>query len=176
MPNPAWSPNATIAPYAVIVDSNGNIQQAGAAGGTTALNPPSVWGFNLGEVTQDNTVSWTCVAVLATPVPAIAGLPAASPPSFLTDADGLDVNAIVKDMIAEYEAIAGRSLQPAQVERLFINFAAYRESLVRQAIQYTGEQNLIAFARYPMLDSLGALLGVTRLASQPANTIIQFVL
>ncbi len=175
MANPAWSPNTTIAGYAVIVDSNGNVQQAGAAGGITGLNPPAPWGQNLGDNTPDNTVQWTCVAVFAQPGPAIAGLPS-TPPLFLTDADGLSVPAVVTDMVAQFEAIAGRKVYPAQVERLYINFSAYRESLVRQAVQYTGQQNLLAFASFPCLDFLGQLLNVSRLSAQPATVVIQFVL
>ncbi len=105
-----------------------------------------------------------------------AGIPSLPPPVFVNDADGLDPNLIVADMIAEFEAAAGRRLQPAQVERLLINLYAYRESLVRNAIQYAGEQNLLAFASFPMIDFLGQLLGVTRLASQPALTTILFTL
>src|SRR5579863_5966536 len=105
-----------------------------------------------------------------------AGIPSLPPPIFVNDADGLDPNKILADMIAEFEAASGRTLQPAQVERLLINLYAYRESLVRNAIQYAGEQNLLAFASFPMLDYLGQLLGVSRLASQPASTMIQFTL
>src|SRR5690242_5825819 len=148
MANPSWSPNTTIAPFGVIVDSNGNIQQAGSNGGTTGLNQPDPWGDDLDEETPDGSVEWTCVVVVAAPAPAIAGLPS-TPPLFLDDADGLDVTSITNDMIAEFEDIADRTLQPAQPERLYINFAAYRESLVREAIQFAGEQNLVAFARYP---------------------------
>ena len=111
----------------------------------------------------------------AQPGPAVAGLPAA-PPLFLTDSDGLSVPAIVTDMVAQFEDETGRTIYPAQVERLYINFSAYRESLVRQAIQYTGQQNLLAFAAYPCLDFLGSLLAVTRLLAQPATTVIQFQL
>jgi phage-related baseplate assembly protein len=105
-----------------------------------------------------------------------AGIPSLPPPLFVNDADGLDPNLILADMIAEFEAASGRTLQPAQVERLLINLYAYRESLVRNAIQYAGEQNLLAFASFPMLDYLGQLLSVTRLASQPAVTTLQFTL
>jgi len=84
-----------------------------------------------------------------------AGIPSLPPPVFVNDADGLDPNRIRADMIAEFEAASGRTLQPAQVERLLINLYAYRESLVRNAIQYAGEQNLLAFASFPMLDYLG---------------------
>ena len=105
-----------------------------------------------------------------------AGIPSLPPPVFVNDADGLDPNLILADMIAEFEAAAGRTLYPAQVERLLINLYAYRESLVRNAIQYAAQQNLLAFASFPMLDYLGQLLSVTRLASQPAVTTLQFTL
>ena len=97
-------------------------------------------------------------------------------PQFVNDSDGLNPNLILADMVAEFEAAAGRTLQPAQVERLLINLYAYRESLVRNAIQYTGQQNLLAFATFPMLDYLGQLLGVTRLPAQSATATIQFTL
>ncbi|MGH3265042.1 MAG: hypothetical protein ACRDNS_23970, partial [Trebonia sp.] len=103
----------------------------------------------------------------------ISSLP---PPVFLSDADGLDPNLILADMIAMFEEVTGRTLYPAQVERLLINLYAYREALVRNAIQYTGQQNLLAFAAYPMIDYLGQLLGVTRLASVAATCTIQFTL
>jgi phage-related baseplate assembly protein len=103
----------------------------------------------------------------------ISSLPA---PVFVNDQDGLDPNRILADMIAAFEAAAGRTLQPAQVERLLINLYAYRESLVRNAIQYAGEQNLLAFAAFPMLDYLGGLLGVIRLGAEPAVTTVQFTL
>jgi phage-related baseplate assembly protein len=105
-----------------------------------------------------------------------AGITSLPPPVFVDDADGLDPNLILADMIAEFEAAAERTLYPAQVERLLINLYAYRESLVRDAIQYAGQQNLLAFASFPMLDYLGQLLSVTRLASQPAVTTLQFTL
>lgn len=97
-------------------------------------------------------------------------------PVFVSDADGLDPNLILADMIAEFQTAAGRTLQPAQVERLLINLYAYRESLVRNAIQYVGQQNLLAYASFPMIDYLGQLLGVTRLPAQAAVSTIQFTL
>ncbi len=105
-----------------------------------------------------------------------ASIPQLPVPQFVSDSDGLDPNLILADMVAEFEAAAGRTLQPAQVERLLINLYAYRESLVRNAIQYTGEQNLLAFAAFPMLDYLGQLLGVTRLPAQSASVTLQFTL
>lgn len=103
----------------------------------------------------------------------ISSLP---PPVFLSDADGLDPNLILSDMITMFETVTGRTLYPAQVERLLINLYAYREALIRNAIQYTGQQNLLAFSSYPMIDYLGQLLGVSRLASVAATCTLQFTL
>src|SRR5271156_6908404 len=105
-----------------------------------------------------------------------AGIPSLPAPVFVNDADGLDKILILADRVAEFEAAAGRTLYPAQVERLLINLYAYRKSLVRNAIQYAAEQNLLAFATFPMIDYLGQLLSVSRLASQPALTTLQFTL
>jgi phage-related baseplate assembly protein len=105
-----------------------------------------------------------------------AAIPALPPPIFVNDADGMDPNLILADMVATFQATAGRTLQPAQVERLLINLYAYRESLVRNAIQYAGQQNLLAYAAFPMLDYLGQLLSVARLSAQSAGTMLQFTL
>ena len=69
-----------------------------------------------------------------------AGISNLPPPTFINDADGLNPNLILADMVAAFQAAAGRTLQPAQVERLLINLYAYRESLVRNAIQYAGSR------------------------------------
>ncbi|MGH7932264.1 MAG: baseplate assembly protein [Candidatus Binataceae bacterium] len=105
-----------------------------------------------------------------------AGIPPLAPPVFVPDTDGLDPNLILADMVSAFESAAGRTLQPAQVERLLINLYAYRESLVRNAIQYAGQQNLLAYATFPMIDYLGQLLGITRLAAQGATAMLQFTL
>lgn len=116
-------------------------------------------------------------------IPPATGRPQTVPvdlptPSFVNDADGLDTVKILNDMIATFESpqYADRTLYPAQVEQLLINLYAYRETLVRNAIQYCGLQNLLAFAAYPMLDYIGQLLGITRLPAQAAQTTLQFTL
>jgi phage-related baseplate assembly protein len=83
---------------------------------------------------------------------------------------------IVAEMKADYEARTGRTLEPAQVEQLLINAFAYRELLIRNQIQDAALQNLVAFARFPMLDYLGELVGVVRLTSQPAQTTLLLTL
>ncbi len=87
-----------------------------------------------------------------------------------------DVNQIVNEMVAQYEQLSGKTLQPAQVERLLINTFAYRESLIREKIQYAALQNLVEFANAPVLDELGRLVGVTRLAASAATVEVLFTL
>ncbi|EPD6340821.1 baseplate assembly protein [Proteus mirabilis] len=94
----------------------------------------------------------------------------------LTEPDFIerDADKITAEMIAQYERDTGKTLYPAQAERLLINLWAYREMLIRVAIQEAAKQNLVAFAREPMIDFLGELVGVYRLAPQPASTLLQF--
>lgn len=87
-----------------------------------------------------------------------------------------DAQSVLDACIAEYERLTGRPLYPAQSERLLINLIAYREHLVRVGIQEAAEQNLVAFARAPMLDYLGELVGVIRIPAQPARCILRFSL
>jgi phage-related baseplate assembly protein len=79
------------------------------------------------------------------------------PPAFLETAPAV----IADEMVAAFEATTGRTLYPAQVERLLIDVMAYRESLVRQGIQNAAEQNLVDFADGGHLEALGRLLGVS---------------
>lgn len=85
-----------------------------------------------------------------------------------------DPVAITTELVRAYEAAAGKTLYPAQIERLFIDLMAYRETLVRALINDVARQNLVAFARAPMLDFLGELVGVARLPAQPARTTLRF--
>ncbi len=87
-----------------------------------------------------------------------------------------DPRGLTAQMVADYEAMVGRKLQPAQVERLLVDVIAYRESLVRIAIQEAAKQNLLAYAAFPMLDHLGDLLGVRRLPPASAVATLRFVL
>ncbi len=84
-----------------------------------------------------------------------------------------DPQAVITEMVAQFEAMTGKTLYPAQVDRLLVDLVSYRESLVRIGIQEAAEQNLVAFARAPMLDYLGELLGVFRLPTQPARTTMR---
>ena len=172
--NPAWSPNTPVATGKVIIDPNGNVQQWSASPGSTGAIPP-VFGSVLAAFTADGTGGWTCVAVLEV-VSLPTGIVSLPIPDFVNDADGLDPNAVLNDMVASFQALANRTLYPAQVERLLIDLYAYRESLVRNAIQYAALQCMLAFSSYPMIDYIGQLVGVTRLPAAGASCTLQFTL
>lgn len=87
-----------------------------------------------------------------------------------------DPTAIISELVTAYNSLTGRTIQPAQVERLLMNAFAYRESLIRQAIQDTATQNLVAFSSAPVLDYLGELVGVKRIGALPATCEIEFTL
>jgi phage-related baseplate assembly protein len=92
----------------------------------------------------------------------------ALPEARFVDTDPL---AITADMIAAYETLTGKTLQPAQPERLFIDWLAYQIVLQRIAMNEVGRQCLLAYARYPMLDYIGDLPGVSRLPAQAAGAL-----
>ena len=85
-----------------------------------------------------------------------------------------DQQAVLESCIREYEELTGRTLYPAQSERLLINLIAYREHLVRVGIQEAAKQNLVRYAQAPMLDMLGELVGVTRLSEEAAVCAVRF--
>lgn len=89
-----------------------------------------------------------------------------TPPVFVE----VDPAQITADLIARYESLTGRTLYPAQPERILIDLVAYRETLLRQAMQHAAEQNLVQWATGAYLDALGALVGVTRLPARRAET------
>lgn len=97
-------------------------------------------------------------------------LPALPEPNFI-DRDPVAITAAA---IAEYEADTGKTLHPAQIERLLVNNIAYRETLVRIGIQQASKQNLLYYAMSPMLEYLAQFYGVERIAAQPAQTVLRF--
>ncbi|WP_333656291.1 baseplate assembly protein [Dissulfurispira sp.] len=91
-------------------------------------------------------------------------------PEFIT----VDWNQQYAEIVKSYEQIVGIPLSKGQVESLMIATFAYRENLLRIAINDTAKQNLLAYARGGMLDHLGVLLGVTRLPAAAAITTLRF--
>lgn len=96
-----------------------------------------------------------------------SGLPE---PSFIER----DPAKVTAEMVALWEEITGKTLYDAQPERLFINVIAYRETLLRIAIQEAAKQNLVDFAQFPMIDYLGRFHDVHRLPASHARTVARF--
>lgn len=87
-----------------------------------------------------------------------------------------DAEQITRDLVAMYEELTGRTLYPAQAERLMVNVIAYRDKLMREAIQDAGKLSLVRFSRAPILDMLGENIGVARLDASPALCTLRFTL
>lgn len=89
-----------------------------------------------------------------------------SAPSFLTTATATILSQVVSGM----ETSLGKTLYAAQYERLLCDVIAYREVLLRLAIQASAEQNLVDYATGTRLEDLGDLVGVdSRKAAEPAT-------
>ena len=81
---------------------------------------------------------------------------------------------ITNEWIKLYEEKSGKTLQPAQIERLMIDVAAYRETVLRIDIQETAKQNLLSYANLENLEHIGEPLGVTKLLAKASITTIRF--
>lgn len=85
-----------------------------------------------------------------------------------------DADKITAEWIALYEEKTGKTLQPAQIERLLIDVGVYRENLLRIKIQEVAKSNLLSYAPMDVLEHLGELVGVTKLEGKYSKTIIKF--
>jgi len=79
-----------------------------------------------------------------------------------------------KELINTYENLTGRTLQPADPERLLINLKTYALTVLAIAINETGKQNLLAYAKGEYLDKLAEFYGVKRLPAKPAIVTLKF--
>ena len=87
-----------------------------------------------------------------------------------------DFEAIKTAMVAWYENETGKIVQPGQAEMAMIKTIAYQHYLTRVQMQQAALGNLVAFAKAPILDYLGSLVGVERLGPAPAKVDITFTL
>lgn len=85
-----------------------------------------------------------------------------------------DTGKVEAGMIALYEYFTKRTLYPGNPERLFITTLAAMFAQRNVIIDDTGKQNLLRYARKAMLDQVGAMLGVYRLAATFAVTTMRF--
>jgi phage-related baseplate assembly protein len=90
----------------------------------------------------------------------------------------LDTNTaeILRAAQGYFEAASNRTLYPAQVENLLLHTLAYRESRLRNNIQWCAEQNLVAYAIGEHLDALGVMMDTRRLQPTAAECRVQFTL
>lgn len=104
---------------------------------------------------------------MALPRPILEALPEPN----LVDRDAEGRLAALKQ---RFEELTNRTLYPGQAEQLWLDLLAYSDVLLREAIQDAGKQNLLAYSRAPMLDHQGSMLGVKRLGSSFAQTVLRF--
>ena len=81
---------------------------------------------------------------------------------------------ITNEWIKLYEEKSGKTLQPAQIERLMVDVGAYRETVLRMAIQETAKQNLLSYASLDNLEHIGEPLDVRKLLASSSVTTLQF--
>jgi len=88
----------------------------------------------------------------------------------------LDPARITAELVSQYEALTGRTLYPAQYERLFISLLAYLTTLNRNALQQACLQQLVLYASGAALDHRGVEMATPRLGALPALTTLRFTL
>lgn len=88
-----------------------------------------------------------------------------------------DVDTIVAECVQRYEQLSGKTLFPAQLERLMLNNWSYREQLLRVQANEAARQNLADFSDGPVLDYLARNVGIdARLEPARAYCTIRFTL
>lgn len=87
-----------------------------------------------------------------------------------------DPNAIIDSIITMHEAITGRTLYPADPERLFLLSLAQIIVQQRVLINSTARQNLLRYAAGEVLDNIGEMYDTSRLPAEAARTTVQFTL
>lgn len=87
-----------------------------------------------------------------------------------------DPTAIEASIITGYEKIANRTLAKGDPIRLFLESIAFVIIHQRHLIDFTGKQNLLAYASGDYLAHIGAMLGVARLPPRHAVTTLRFIL
>ena len=96
----------------------------------------------------------------------------------LPDIDFVDTNAeaTLDRIVQGYEVAAGRKLGEADPVMLFLKSIAYENVLLRNAIDFTGKQNLLFYAEGDYLDHLGFLLDIERNEAKNSLTTLRFTL
>jgi len=77
-----------------------------------------------------------------------------------------DLEAIIERIKIRYEAKTGKTLEPMHPLMIFLESVAFEIYLQRIAFQDAAKQNLLDFARFPMLDWLGEYKKTPRLTNE----------
>ncbi len=86
-----------------------------------------------------------------------------------------DSEAITAELVSEYERITGRTLNPADPDRVFISWVASVIMQDRIHINYAANQNIPSRATGENLDTLGKwIFGLSRRSAQPAKCTVRF--
>lgn len=87
-----------------------------------------------------------------------------------------DAENIISNLVAQFEAVLGETLQPSDERRLFINALAQVIVGINANINDTGNQVLLRTARGEALDAIGEWWGVERIGAKSAHTKLNFTL
>ena len=85
-----------------------------------------------------------------------------------------DKNKVEEAVLGEYESITGRTLARGDPVRLFLLTIA--NIIMMNAINETGKQNLLRYAKEDNLDHLGAFMGVDRMPAAASRTTMKLTL
>lgn len=85
-----------------------------------------------------------------------------------------DPEKIEQEWIQLFEEKTGKVLLPSQIERLYVDIGAYRETVIRMKIQEAAKKNLLTYAPLTVLEHIGQPLGVTKLLANCSKTVIKF--
>jgi uncharacterized phage protein gp47/JayE len=87
-----------------------------------------------------------------------------------------DAATILAAVLADFEALTGRTIEPSQPEYAIASCIAYRELLTMNRINAAGQALLVDYATAPTLDYLAALFNITRLPAAGAVCTLQFTI
>lgn len=92
--------------------------------------------------------------------------------SFVT----IDSQEINTELVNDFETTFGETLYPGDERRIFLDQETQVVVALKNDINETGKQNLLRYARGPILDAMGEFYGVTRLKAQKALVTLRFSL
>lgn len=87
-----------------------------------------------------------------------------------------DSENIIAELVSQFEAVTGETLQPSDERRIFLNQLAQVIVGLNANINDTGNQVLLRTARGETLEALGEFWGVERIGAKTARTTLKFTL